>query len=93
MYRKGILIFFAVLVGASAIYALMDHKEVTTSSDEAYKAYQRAQDYENKLYSVEAMMEYEKAVQSDPQFAMALAKLAAYHMELKNNKDEYEKLK
>ncbi len=79
MYRKAVLIIFGILVVSSAIYALIDRKEVTTSSDQAYKAYRSGTAYLMKLYDKEALQEFERAVELDPQFAMALARMAALY--------------
>ncbi|MEE9552911.1 MAG: tetratricopeptide repeat protein [candidate division Zixibacteria bacterium] len=88
MYRKAILITFIVLVAASAIFALIDRKKVTTSSDKAYAAYLRGEEYSKKLYTAEAISEYERAVQLDPQFAMAYSRLGWLYME-SGRDDEY----
>ena len=88
MYRKTVLIIFVVLVAASAIYALIDRKTVTTSSDKAYTAYLRGDEYSKKLYTAEAISEFERAVQLDPQFAMAYARLAWLCLDMGRD-DEY----
>lgn len=92
MYRKAILVVFAVLVAASAIYALIDHREVTTSSDRAYEAYRQGVELANKLYTLEARQEFERAVQLDPQFSMAYARLAWLYHEL-GRREEYKQAK
>jgi tetratricopeptide (TPR) repeat protein len=89
MYKKVILIVFAILVVCSAIYALMDHRPVTTSSAQAYKAYQKGFEYMNKLYAKEALQEFERAVDLDPQFAMAHLRAATLYWE-SDKKDKYE---
>ncbi len=88
MYKKAVLIIFGILVICSAIYALMDRRPVTTSSDKAYKAYEKGQDYNNKLYFKEALQEYERAIKLDPQFAMAHLRAAGLYWEFDKN-DEY----
>jgi tetratricopeptide (TPR) repeat protein len=75
-YRKIILIVFIVLVGASLIYALMDQRSVTTSSDKAYQAYERGEDLLYRFYQQEALQEFEKAAKIDPNFAMAISQMA-----------------
>jgi tetratricopeptide (TPR) repeat protein len=92
MYKKAILIVFVVLAVSSAIYALLDRKPVTTSSDEAYKAYQKGEEYSNKLFYREALQEYERAIKLDPQFAMAHMKAAKYYMDF-DNREKYEESK
>ncbi len=89
MYKKVILILFVVLAICSAIYALFDRRPVTTSSDKAYKAYEKGIDYSYKLYHKEALQEFERAIKLDPQFAMAHLKAAAYYWEY-GQRDKYE---
>ena len=88
MYRRVVLIAFGVLVTFSVIYALMDRKKVTTSSDEAYRAYLEAEELRNKLYTKEALHAFERAVELDPNFAMATARMAWLYREF-GRKDEY----
>ncbi len=88
MYRRVVLIAFGVLVTFSVIYALMDRKKVTTSSDEAYRAYLKGEELANKLYTKEALQEFEKAVKLDSEFAMATARMAWLYNEF-GRKDEY----
>jgi tetratricopeptide (TPR) repeat protein len=75
-YRKIVLIVFIVLVGVSLIYALMDQRTVTTSSEKAYQAYLRGEDLTYRFYQQEALQEYEIAAKLDPNFAMAYARMA-----------------
>jgi tetratricopeptide (TPR) repeat protein len=75
-YRKIILSVFMVLVGASLIYALMDQRSVTTSSDKAYQDYQKGEDLLYRFYQQEALQEFEKAAKIDPNFAMAISQMA-----------------
>jgi len=89
MYKKVILILFVVLAICSAIYALFDRRPVTTSSDKAYKAYEKGIDYSYKLYHKEALQEYERAIKLDPQFAMAHLKAAGYYWEF-DQREKYE---
>jgi tetratricopeptide (TPR) repeat protein len=89
-YRKFVLIVFIVLVGASLIYALTDKRKVTTSSDKAYQAYLNGEDLIYRLYTREALQEFEKAVKLDPNFAMAYARLAWLYKDF-DKMDEYQK--
>jgi tetratricopeptide (TPR) repeat protein len=50
--------------------------DVTTSSMEAYKHYLEGRENSDKLYYLEALRAFEKAVEIDPDFAMAHYKLA-----------------
>jgi tetratricopeptide (TPR) repeat protein len=67
----------------------MDRRPVTTSSDKAYKAYQKGVDYSHKLYFQEALHEYERAVKLDPQFAMAHMKAGVIYRDFERI-DEFE---
>ena len=67
---------------------LMDHgrklEDVTTYSIEAYKAYAEGSRLHDRLQERDAQGYFEKAVQFDPGFAMALAKLSVVHANLEN---------
>lgn len=76
MAKKAILLIFIVLVIFSAIYALWDKKEVTTSSDQAYHAFKTGESLWKKLYYKDAIPEFEKAIKIDTNFAMAYSCLA-----------------
>jgi serine/threonine protein kinase/tetratricopeptide (TPR) repeat protein len=56
--------------------------EVTTSSMEAYKYYLKGREESDKLYYVDAIKPLEKAIELDPEFAMAYFYLAFTHMSL-----------
>lgn len=56
-----------------------DLKEVTTSSVEAYRSYAEGYRLHTQGREEEALPKLEKAVEVDPDFAMALAKLAVVH--------------
>ena len=53
--------------------------EVTTTSLEAFKAYAEGSRLHDRLQEKEAQAYFEKAVEADPGFAMALAKLSVVH--------------
>lgn len=86
-FRRIILIVFLVLVGASLIYALVDKRDVTTSSEKAYDAYRKGKELTYRLYNQEAMQEFEQAVKLDPNFAMAYARLAWLYQSFDREKD------
>jgi tetratricopeptide (TPR) repeat protein len=86
------LIVFVLLVGVSLVYALVDRKKVTTSSEKAYQAYLNGEDYLYRLYTKEALQEFEQAVKLDPNFAMAYARIAWLDYGL-DKKNEYRQAK
>jgi len=88
-FRKIILIVFIVLVGASLIYALVDKRKVTTSSDKAYQAYLKGEDLCYRLYLAEALEEFESAFKLDPAFAMAYYQAAVLYKGF-DRKDDYQ---
>ena len=67
--------------------------EVTTSSIEAYRYYAEGMNYHERGLSSEAAPLLEKATEIDPDFAMALAKLAVVNSNLGlfDKRDEYAK--
>ena len=92
MYRKVILILFIILLGFSLIYALIDKRTVTTSSEKAYKAYIRGEESSRKLYFKESLKEYELAIKYDPEFAMAYSQAARYY-KMWDRESDYENAK
>ncbi|MGB9005015.1 MAG: protein kinase [Candidatus Aminicenantales bacterium] len=64
--------------------------EFTTSSMEAYKYFLQARDAQEKLYDEEARDFAERAIQIDPNFAMAYLHLAFAQENLNNNKESRE---
>ncbi len=54
-------------------------EEVTTASVEAWKAYAEGSRLHDRLQERDAQAYFEKAVEADPSFAMALAKLSIVH--------------
>lgn len=76
MAKKFILIIFIALLIFSAIYALWDKRDVTTSSDRAYQAYAAGTEKWKNAYLKDAIPEFERAVKIDTNFAMAYAHLA-----------------
>lgn len=82
MLKKLILIVFIALVIFSAIYALWDKREYTTSSAQAYQAFEAGEKLWKKLYHRDALPEFERAAKLDSNFAMAYCRLAEVHKEL-----------
>lgn len=64
--------------------AEMHMADVTTSSMEAYRYYIEGRENLRKLYYVDARIAFEKAVELDPDFAMAYSGLASSHAILRN---------
>jgi tetratricopeptide (TPR) repeat protein len=90
--RRIIMAIFIVLVAASIIYGLMDHRKYTTSSDKAYQACLRGEEYMYRLYQREALDEFEQALKLDPNFAMAHARAAMMYKSFSRDA-EYEAAK
>ena len=67
--------------------------DVTTSSMEAYRYYLEGKENFRKLYYDNARIAFEKAVELDPDFAMAYYYLAASHVNLQNIEAEDTALK
>jgi len=59
-------------------------EEVTTASVAAFKSYAEGSRFHERLQEREAQACFEKAVEADPNFAMALAKLSVVHGNLGN---------
>ena len=57
--------------------------EITTSSIEAYRYYAEGLNFHERGLSSQALPLFERAIQIDPDFAMALAKLAVVHYNLR----------
>ena len=79
--RRAIPLFGVLLLAAAgvalALY-LTNKRDVTTSSDEAYRVYREAVENERRFYVKEAQAGFAKALELDPEFAMAMAGLARY---------------
>jgi len=72
----GITLLLAAGVAAALFFA--NRRDVTTSSDEAYQAYRGAVENERRFYFKEAKLGFAKAVELDPDFAMAMLGLARH---------------
>jgi tetratricopeptide (TPR) repeat protein len=62
--------------GVAAALLLTNRRNVTTSSEAAYEAFQQAQLDRSRFYFKEARVGYAKALELDPNFAMAMLSLA-----------------
>jgi tetratricopeptide (TPR) repeat protein len=65
-------------------------RDVTTPSLEAYRYYNEGVNLHYRFREEEATVLFEKAVELDPQFATALARLAVTHSNLGNDKESLE---
>lgn len=77
------LIWVGVAIGLAAAgtagaFLLRSRRDVTTSSEEAYRWYVKGRDNQLKLYEREAVQAYAEALKHDPHFVMATVRLAAY---------------
>ncbi|MFI5198063.1 MAG: tetratricopeptide repeat protein [Thermoanaerobaculia bacterium] len=64
------------VAGTAAAFFLRSRREVTTSSEQALKAYNEARENDLKMYEREAISGYATALQYDPHFVMATLRLA-----------------
>jgi tetratricopeptide (TPR) repeat protein len=76
--RVLLLAVSALCLLAAAVTALYltNRREVTTSSPAAYKAYRQAIENEQRFYMKEARVGFARALELDPEFAMAMLGLA-----------------
>jgi tetratricopeptide (TPR) repeat protein len=77
--RRAIVgIAAALLLVAAALMAvyLGNRRDVTTSSAAAYDAYQKGIENDRRFYKKEAQVDYARALSLDPNFAMAMLRLA-----------------
>ena len=64
------------VAGTAAAYLLRQHRDVTTTSERAWRLYHEGVENDLKMYEREAMSSYAEALRYDPHFAMATLKLA-----------------
>lgn len=69
------VLFLLVAGGLAALY-LTNRREVTTTSAAAYEAYREGVANDRRLYFKEARVAFAKALALDPNFAMAMLRLA-----------------
>ena len=62
--------------GTAGAFFLRSRRDVTTSSEQAWKAYNEARENDLKMYEREAISGYATALQYDPHFVMATLRLA-----------------
>lgn len=64
------------VAGTAAAYRMRSQKDVTTTSEQAHRAYREGVENDLKMYEREAMSSYAEALRHDPHFAMATLRLA-----------------
>jgi tetratricopeptide (TPR) repeat protein len=77
--RRAVSLFGLLLVlaaGVAAALLLSNRRDVTTSSDEAYRVYREATENERRFYFKEARVGFARALELDPDFVMAMLGLA-----------------
>lgn len=78
--RRWLLLASAAVLllaaGVSAALYMSHRRDVTTTSEAAFEAYQDGVANENRFYSKEARLSYARALELDPSFAMAMVGLA-----------------
>ncbi|MFI5197635.1 MAG: tetratricopeptide repeat protein [Thermoanaerobaculia bacterium] len=72
----ALLVTGLAAAGTAAAFFLRSRRDVTTSSEEARKAYNEARENDLKMYEREAISGYATALQYDPHFVMATLRLA-----------------
>ena len=73
--RRAVSLFGLLLIlvaGVAAALLLSNRRDVTTSSDEAYRVYREATENERRFYFKEARTGFARALELDPDFAMAM---------------------
>ena len=68
--------FLLVAGGLLALYLTSNRREVTTSSQAAYDAYRQGIENLRRFYRKDAQVDFAKALSLDPNFAMAMVRLA-----------------
>jgi tetratricopeptide (TPR) repeat protein len=71
-----VAIAFLLVAGGLAALYLTNRRDVTTTSAAAYEAYQEGVANERRFYMKDAQVAYAKALSLDPNFAMAMLRLA-----------------
>jgi tetratricopeptide (TPR) repeat protein len=77
--RRAVSLFGLLLIlvaGVAAALLLTNRRDVTTSSDEAYRVYREATENERRFYFKESRVGFARALELDPDFAMAMLGLA-----------------
>jgi len=86
--RRILWVLGILLVGGAGVAAalfLTNRRDVTTSSHAAYEAYQQAMLDQKRFYFKEARLGYARALELDPNFALAMLAMA----EMSTDHDQY----
>jgi tetratricopeptide (TPR) repeat protein len=70
------VVFLLVAGGLAALYLRKGSREVTTSSEAAYDAYREGVENSRRFYFKDAQVDFARALSLDPNFAMAMLRLA-----------------
>ena len=70
------VVFLLVAGGLAALYLRKGGREVTTSSEAAYDAYREGVENSRRFYFKDAQVNFARALSLDPNFAMAMLRLA-----------------
>ena len=77
---RPVLLTLAVIglaaAGTAGAFFLRGRRDVTTTSEKAWRAYHEAVENDLKMYEREAISGYAAALQEDPHFVMATLRLA-----------------
>ena len=65
-----------LLAGGAVAYLVAPRREATTTSAEAYAEYRAGQEDVQRIYTADARRHFQKAIEKDPHFVMALTRLA-----------------
>ena len=72
----GLAVAGLAVAGTAGAYFLRARRDVTTTSEKAWRAYHEAVENDLKLYERDAISGYAAALQEDPHFVMATLRLA-----------------
>ena len=70
----GIAAVSLAVAAVSAALFLLPRRQVTTSSDRAYREYVEGNEDYDRMYFADARRHYEKALSDDPKFVMAMVR-------------------
>ncbi|MBD3168664.1 MAG: tetratricopeptide repeat protein [candidate division Zixibacteria bacterium] len=77
--KKILILSILIIAIATTVYSLLPFRNVTTSSEKAYKHYNNGLDMGYRMFYRKAIDEFSRAVAEDPNFAMAHLMLGKYY--------------